>query len=675
MKAEILAPAGNIDSLKAAVRCGTDAVYMGASSFNARRNAANFDALSLAEAVRYCHGRNVKVYVTLNTLIFNSEVRKFVSCLEEVIEAGPDYLIVQDLGALDIIRSVCSEIAICASTQMAICNAEGAKALEDLGIGQAVLARELTLEEISNIHSQTNIRLETFVHGAHCMSVSGICYFSSALGERSGNRGLCAQPCRMDFRCMGREYALSLKDLSFVSHIKELQDAGVSALKIEGRMKRPEYVAASVTAIRKALNDETPDMEDLKRVFSRSGFTDGYLVGKRSASMFGIRSTEDITASKETLGRMASLYRHEMQNIPVDMDITIDENIMSLTVSDGKHVITEERETVICDTGIINKDIVERSLRKTGNTPYFNNTINITLSQNLKIQSSAINALRKSALDTLLTENSCGIKYAYKPFAHNLQANKRNVTSTLRARFSKAEQVVFPEKFEKVILPFEEIIRHPQVLESCSSICAELPTVIWPFEEAGILENMQKLIDLGIKDVTAGNIGHVAFLSELGFHVHGESTLNITNAYALQYYEKNGLCDTVLSSELTLKQAESLKDNTPTGIFVYGRLPLMFFRACPSRTKNGCESCSGTSTVTDHMHNVFPILCHQKKYSVMHNSVPLYLGDIELPTMDFYELYFTTETKQEISSVLNSFANHDKLFIPYTRGHAINGVR
>lgn len=264
---QILAPAGNADSLAAAVRSGADAVYLGAGAFNARRNAENFGPGGLKAAIEYCHGRGVEVHVTLNTLIRDEEREAFLQTAREVIEAGADAVIVQDMGAAAYLRRLCPELPLSASTQMAIHNAAGAKKMEEMGFFQAVLARELSLKEIKYIHDNTNIRLETFVHGAHCMSVSGMCYMSAALGERSGNRGLCAQPCRLNFVCRGREYALSLKDLSFVAHIKELEQAGVTTLKIEGRMKRPEYVAAAVTAVRQARAGEQPDMEGLKKYF------------------------------------------------------------------------------------------------------------------------------------------------------------------------------------------------------------------------------------------------------------------------------------------------------------------------------------------------------------------------------------------------------------------------
>ena len=308
---EILAPAGNEQSLIAAVRSGADAVYLGTGAFNARRNADNFKDNSLAEAVNYCHGRGVKVYVTLNTLIRDEELPAFLTAAREVAEAGPDGVIVQDLAVAQVLKTICPDLPLVGSTQMSVHNAAGVKALEDMGFSRVVLARELTLEEIRAIRRETRAELEVFVHGALCMSVSGMCYYSAMMGERSGNRGLCAQPCRLNASCNGRPYALSLKDMSFITRVRDLEAAGVCSVKIEGRMKRPEYVAAAVTAVRTALEGKEPDMATLQAVFSRSGFTDGYLTGKRSVRMFGVRTAEDAAASKTVFGKLADLYRRE----------------------------------------------------------------------------------------------------------------------------------------------------------------------------------------------------------------------------------------------------------------------------------------------------------------------------------------------------------------------------
>ena len=336
--AEILAPAGGEAQLRAAVLCGADAVYLGLRGFNARAGAENFDENTLPQTVGWCHARGVRVYVTLNTLVTDRELPQWLHSLDAVAAAGVDGVLVQDLGLAKIIRQRYPTLPLHASTQMTIHNLAGARLLEEMGFAQVVLARELSKEEIAAICAGTSMRCEVFVHGALCMSVSGQCYLSSVLGERSGNRGRCAQPCRLDFKSHGRGYALSLKDLTLTDRLRELEALGVASFKIEGRLKRPEYVAAAVTACRQSLSGEAPDLETLRSVFSRSGFTDGYYTARRDLSMFGIRTKEDAAASAEVLGRLAALTRNEVGRLPVDMVLTMAPGEpATLAVTDGTH--------------------------------------------------------------------------------------------------------------------------------------------------------------------------------------------------------------------------------------------------------------------------------------------------------------------------------------------------
>ncbi|MBQ1906806.1 MAG: U32 family peptidase, partial [Firmicutes bacterium] len=255
---EILAPVGGQEQLVAAVRSGADAVYFGLQDFNARRNAENFAGEGLKDSVAYCHLHGVKVYITINTLVKDEELAAVKKAVDTAGSAAVDALIVQDLAVAAYARQAWPGLPLFASTQMACVNEAGARQLAEMGFSRVVLARELSLAEIRRVISRTGAEAEVFVHGAHCMSVSGACYLSSVIGARSGNRGLCAQPCRLDWHLGGKDYALSLKDLSYVERLKELEAAGVASVKIEGRMKRAEYVAASVTACRDALDGRKP---------------------------------------------------------------------------------------------------------------------------------------------------------------------------------------------------------------------------------------------------------------------------------------------------------------------------------------------------------------------------------------------------------------------------------
>ena len=670
---QILAPAGNRDSLEAAVRSGADAVYLGVGAFNARRNAQNFGDGGLKEAVAYCHGRGVQVHVTLNTLIRDEEREDFIRAAEEVAQAGADAVIVQDMGAALYLKTVCPQLPLSASTQMAIHNAAGAKRMEDLGFFQAVLARELSLKEIAYIRSQTKIHLETFVHGAHCMSVSGMCYMSAALGERSGNRGLCAQPCRLNFVCRGREYALSLKDLSFVEHIQDLEKAGVTTLKIEGRMKRPEYVAAAVTAVRAARAGEKPDLEGLKKVFSRSGFTDGYLMGKRNLSMFGVRTVEDAQKSKDVLGQMAGLYRREFPKVPVNMALVQKDGVLTLTAEDG--ICRAEASAPIeeQDCGVLSEETALRNMSKTGGTPFYANKSKAVLKEGLRFPGSGVSALRREALETLLKERSQGVPYTLYPCKAEAAVPHRAEKTRLRLRFEEEKQVFFPEGCQ-VQVPIELLEKHPEWLEK-AEVLGELPALAWPLEEEKLKERLLALKQKGLTAVAAGNMGTAALGLSLGFDVEGEGTLNITNSHALGYYEAMGLRGVTVSMELPLKQGEKLGGSVPRGIYGYGRLPLMYFRCCPAQGEKGCGNCTGRPVVTDRMQKTFPLVCHGRRFTTLHNSVPLYLGHKARPAFDFETLYFTVESPQECKEILEAYKQGQPPAFAHTTGLAFRVLK
>ena len=427
MKTEILAPCGSMESLVAAVRCDADAVYLGTKNFNARKNADNFDFDSLKEAVRYCHERNVKVYVTVNTLVSDSEMKSAYDTVESSLKAGADAFIVQDIGLAKMIKECFPEARLHASTQCSVNTPDGFKALENLGFSRAVLPREMTLDEIKEIRKSTDMELEIFVHGALCMCVSGQCYLSSVLGGRSGNRGLCAQPCRLSFSADNSgSFDLSLKDLSLVSHIKEIEGAGVVSLKIEGRMKRPEYVAAAVTACRKAINGEYSQTDEklLKDIFSRSGFTDGYFTGERK-NMFGTRQKEDVLASSDVLSDLSRLYEKEKQNVPLDMRFICKKGEpASLKVTDGKKTVTV---TSSVPEEALNKPMTDESVRqrfsKLGGTPYFLKNFVSELDGGLILPAAALNEMRRNAVEKLGEDEIHNIiKYPYEEISPRVKA-------------------------------------------------------------------------------------------------------------------------------------------------------------------------------------------------------------------------------------------------------------
>lgn len=666
---EILAPVGGAEQLRAALNTGADAVYFGAADFNARRNAENFSAEDFTAAVARCHARDVKVYVTLNTLVTDAELPALTNTLRLIADSGADAVIVQDLGVAALVRRCCPTLRLHASTQMAVHNVSGAKQLEKMGFSRIVTARELSLREIAAVASAVDCEIEVFVHGAQCMSASGLCYLSSSLGGRSGNRGLCAQPCRLNFKAGEREYALSLKDMSLLAHLDALKAAGVASFKIEGRMKRPEYVAAAVDAVKKTLNGKAADTDALRRVFSRSGFTDGYLQGRRTLEMFGVRGKEDVTAAAGVLPGLQALYKDEYKRAAITMRLQLSMGTPStLTVSDGKHTVTAHGDKPeLARTRALDRALCERSLLKLGGTPYTCEQVDCVLSPELTLSASALNALRRNAL-SMLDSLRAGQPHDFTPppaawIAPDGGGPRKKETAPrkkqLWLRFRSADQLPANVRAARLILPLEEIFAAPHLLQTHGDkLTAELPVLIYPAMEEKTMETLRQLRAQGLKTVLCENIGAVRMAKEAGLTPIGGAHLNITNRLALLSYESLGVAANTLSFELHFKDINALRGRGKTGFLAYGHMPLMRFRACPMQGINGCGDCGGARTLTDRRGEGFPVLCSGRQFSTLYNPVPLYTGNMKLPEADFCTLYFTVEDKKTCAAVLAAFLEH-----------------
>ena len=400
---EILAPCGGEDCLAPAINTGADAVYLGVTAFSARKNAKNFTFEQLSEAVRLCHISGVRVYAAMNTLIFDNELDHAVSTAKKLYEAGIDALIVQDLGLVRRIKNEIPRMVLHASTQMTITSAAGAEFARKQGFRRVVLAREMSLKEIRKVVESVDIETEVFVHGALCVCVSGQCLMSAMYGGRSGNRGLCAQPCRLDFTCDKRHNVLSLKDLSVIENLRKLDEIGVTSAKIEGRMKRPEYVAAAVTACRQALSGDTPNLEMLKSVFSRSGFTKAYYDGS-IADMQGIRTKEDVEAGAGILKEIRRLYDKPCKRFSVDISLKIAENApVTAQVVCGDVKFTHESGIVpekALNKPLSAEDVVSR-MSKFGGTIYEAGEITCEIGDGLIIPAAVLNNLRREIVEEI----------------------------------------------------------------------------------------------------------------------------------------------------------------------------------------------------------------------------------------------------------------------------------
>lgn len=668
---EVLAPVGSPESLTAAVRSGADAVYIGAKQFSARRNADNFDDNDIAETVRYCHVRGVKVYLALNIMIKQSELEAAFETALTAYKCGVDAVIITDLGLASLIRKHIPNLELHASTQMTIHSPACLKTLKNLGFSRVVVSREMSKQELAEFCKAANeigIEVEVFVHGALCMSVSGQCLLSSVLGARSGNRGLCAGPCRLPFKADGGTgYDLSLKDLCLYEYINELKEMGVASLKIEGRMKRPEYVSAATAACRQAVDNGFIDdklFKTLGDVFSRSGFTDGYYKSSLGRGMFGVRTKDDVIAAGDTYAYLHELYRAERQSIMVKMTAEIlSDKPMTLTVTDGKNTVTATGDIPqTAKNKAAEKQSVADSLTKLGNTPYCCDDIDVTLDDGLFVAASSLNALRRKAIEQL--DNKRAELNLSEYTAPQICANGNlNGKKQFVARFSSIVQT--PQNLGgigTIILPYE--CDMPSI--DGVRVVAELPRYIG--NEGVVEKRLKALKEQGIDTVFCGNLSAVALAKDLGFNVIGSWGLNLNNSESIAVLKRIGVNATMLSAEISLKEIDKITANIPVGIFAYGRLPLMLTRNCPIKNGKKCAECDKKGVLTDRKEIEFPVMC-RAGYSEVLNSAPLYMGDrlAEIPNVDFMLLYFTNENGDEVSQIIDMYNRAAKPTGDYTR--------
>lgn len=671
---ELLAPAGSMEALKAALRCGADAVYVGGKTFSARQNAANFYHEELGEAIKLCHLYGKKLYLAVNTLIFDSQVCEFAQTIEQALLAGADAFIVQDPGAARIIKEICPGARLHASTQMTVHSPAGAETAIRLGFKRAVLARELSKEQIAEI-AALGIETEIFVHGSLCMSVSGRCLMSAFIGRRSANRGLCAQPCRLPFSaCENSKFCgLSLKDLSLAEHIGEIKNCGATSLKIEGRMKRPEYVAAAVTAFRNAIDGKPFDMETLRAVFSRSGFTDGYFTGKRE-DMFGIREKEDVISAKNVLPKLQALYKNERKLTDIQFSAKIKQGQpIGLEVRDGDGN-SAKLEGTLPNSAInraLSMEILERQFSKLGNTIYSYGGTQADIDDGLAVGISELNALRRKAVTELDAERvrNCTPTYSISSKALPEVDGITQIPGEIRAKISRFSQFDAAGTADKIIVPTD--IFPSEGFAEPEKIIAEPPAFI--VDENEVERQLLQLGNMGIKHIMCGNIAYFTLGNRYGFTLHGDIALNAVNSYSLSVVSEMGLCDITLSVELNVAQTAALKSPIPIGMIAYGRIPLMLTRNCPIKNEVGCGKCR--KYVTDRTGRRFPVVCHNG-YTEIFNSQRLYLADKleKLRYLSFLTLYFTDEKPSEIRELTEMYRHGGGNMQDITRGLYFRGV-
>ena len=681
MAAEILAPAGSFEALTAAVRCGANAVYLGGKALNARRNAANFSDEELKKAVEYCHARNVKVYLTLNTLVSDNEKETAYEAIKCACNASVDALILQDIGLASMVRQVSSDMPIHASTQMSVQSIEGIRILEKLGFSRAVLPRELSEKEIKAISDQTDMELECFVHGALCMCVSGQCLMSAVLGGRSGNRGLCAQPCRLPFGVNGKGgNNLSLKDLSLVDELSRLEKAGVCSFKIEGRMKRPEYVAAAVTACRNSMNN-TPDDEvnrSLHAVFSRSGFTKGYFEGKLGKEMFGTRRKEDVENAAPVLSGLQRLYDNENPLVPVDFSLVFksDEPIKLTASALGKTVTVSGEKTpeTALNKPLSREDLSDR-LSKCGGTQFYLDNISIDFESGLIVSAGALNALRRDALSALENAISEQKYVSVNEYSDSFTRHTSNVFS-FHARFFREEQIPSDlSGISRVIIPIEtnpETVRF--LISQGIEVAAEIPAAVFG-SSAKYIEKLLVLKENGLSLAWVCTLDGVGIAEKAGLGFCSGFGMNIYNSMSLSEAGALGAKDCLVSCEAQISDISRLGGDIPRGIMIYGRLPLMMTRNCPVKNKLTCAECSMQSFLVDRMGIEFPVICKNGASFIL-NSRPLWIADRinELKNLDYGLIYFTNETADECKKIVFDIKKGSDPPEKFTRGMYFKGV-
>ena len=688
-KIEILAPVGNEEMLRAAVFSGADAVYLGFSGFNARTSANNFNADTLKDAVAFCHARGVAVHVALNTTVYGGELPALEQAIRAVAASGADAVICQDLAVATLIGKIAPQLPRHGSTQMSVHSLQGALELKELGFTRVVLARELSMPEVEHITKHCGIETECFVHGALCMCVSGQCYMSAFLGGRSGNRGSCAGPCRLPFEANalpegkpGRLHHLSLKDNSVIDKLDKLQALGVASAKIEGRLRTPEYVAAAVSACLAGREGRAYDRDLLKNAFSRSGFTSGYLDGRIDGTMFGVRSEADAEQTKKTLPMLRELYRRERSRVPVKMKLEIEEGGEKLTVTDAdgsKAFAYGDAEPQPARTDPT--ESLHRSLAKTGGTPFAVEDQDITVEMDggpWFIPGGAVNELRREALDALLKKREVLRPWpTTEEHVPALPLRTLPPHRTLRARFESWEQV--PERaldgIEYLILPIAQADRVPR--EWRAKTLLELPRVMFGKLEEDTARRIAATQDAGFAGYEVSNIAHLRLCR--GLPMSGSFGLNITNQLAAQFYADNGLGSMLILPEVKDSDISTIAPThngrpVPTGVLVYGHMPLMITRACPLQNIHDCAHCDKTGVLTDRKAKKFPVRCGLGVRTI-YNPVPIYMGDKPgALTVDYGVAYFTLESREETAKILEMIRTHAPFEGDFTRGLYFKGT-
>ena len=666
---ELLSPAGSPEAVIAAVQNGADAVYLGMGNFNARRGAKNFSDEEFEKAVRYCRVRGCKVYVTLNTLVNDREMESAVRAAGLASDLGADGIIIQDLGLIKAVRKALPDIPLHASTQMSIHNLAGVQAAAEMGLTRAVLARELSLEEIKFITSHASIETEVFVHGALCFCHSGQCYLSAMIGRRSGNRGMCAQPCRMEYTLTGsnEDHPLSLKDSCLVDRLDELEEAGVACLKIEGRMKRPEYTAIVTGIYSKALKEHRKptkeEMQLLEQAFSRQGFTQGYFNGDKE-NMLGTRTEQD-RADEAIFTTARKAYADgELRRVPVHFYTVAEKGVPIRAIAfddEGHKAVTYGAVPERAKRQGLTDGYLTEQMFKTGGTPYSVVENRAKTDPGLFLPAAEINRLRRVLISQLSDERAKppvrargSMPLAPKNvnplgdpkiiFQVRTEDQMSEDLAALKPDYLYVPAALLAEHYERV-LPFVNQGAVP---------VAVLPRVVTDDEVRPLYDTMKRLYDLGVREALVGNLGQIVLARSLGFQLRGDFGLNVFNSYSMDVLGEAGFLSATASFELRLSQIRDMAKPLNTEAIIYGRIPVMVSEQYLLKSTSG-RSASLPGELADRMGSVFPVVSEPGDRTVIYNAHKLYLADKK---EDLYaaglwglRLLFSTESARECVEV------------------------
>lgn len=695
---ELLAPAGNINIFKAVIEAGADAVYVGGSMFGARAYANNFDEEELLYAIDYAHLKGVKVYLTVNTLLKNDEIEKLYDYLLPFYERGLDAVLVQDLGALKLIHDRFPDLAIHTSTQMTVTGIDGVRFLKQFGVQRVVMAREVSLAEMKEIHEKCGMEIEAFVHGALCYSYSGQCLFSSMLGGRSGNRGRCAQPCRLPY-CVGNKkdtYILSLKDMCGIKDLQKLKESGVYSLKIEGRMKQAGYASGVVAYYRRYIDSmkevSDKDYKNIAGFGNRCGFTDKYY--------FEHNGTDMVTFEKPNFVSDASDELPQFSKIKIQGKLTLKEaEPGALTVSCGGYRFTSYMDPVshALKAPAERKNVAER-ISKTGDTPFEFENIDITMDNDIFVPNGALNKLRREAIEGLQNE----ILMQYKRTASASYGWKSKKTSEIKpygdpkviASVRDGKQLyrlLEYDNISEIYIDSSKYGRRDFVKEFSDDVfCVNnaekkaylaLP-VIFRRSTRDYFETISdQLKKIDFEGFIVRNYEEFFWVKTrfAGKKIVTDHNMYTYNDMAKSMFFDNGADADTMPLELNQKEINR-RNNKGSQMIIYGYYPLMVSAQCVHKNSYKCDRTPQITYLKDRYNKIFPVWNNCSEcYNIIYNSCPTVLFNnmqkIKNAGIDALRLDFTFEKPEEIDTVMAAFESNSADGIKeYTNGHFKRGV-